>query len=167
MLRKPPPLTASKPGDADHLSQVTIATFLADVQNAGQYSLYRVSTIDELRWATTGLLSGRNASDKLLQNINFFWITPEELTNTGVSATQTLGDTVCGSANALHYEWPAAEEHARKVCESLIAADLTKRIVELRKPDLRAWLIKTKADRCRAHDPKDACLAHYCAPDRS
>lgn len=148
----------------EHLNIITELLFLNDAESVGEYSLYRIGSPDELRRAATGLLSGRQSSDRFTQTIHFVWITEAELLQIGAPINRTLGTTACTAANALHFDWIADPIRARALSQLLIRAGFQSRAIELRKPVLKGWQALTKAEQCRAMQSDTACLALPCAP---
>jgi hypothetical protein len=148
----------------EHLNLITELLFLNDAESAGEYSLYRIVSPDGLRRAATGLLSGRQSTERFTQPIHFVWITEAELQQIGASINQTLGTTACTAANALHFDWCADPIRARALSELLIRAGFQSRTIDLRKLILKEWLKLTQAERCRATQAGTDCLALPCLP---
>lgn len=158
-LRKLPRKADWNPPDTPPERRVRAVVEKVFLCDPNPYSLYRVESDNELRRVSVGY-NGVRDRDRLHADLDWLTIRADELAAADIEPTRTAGTTLCGFANARHYDIPADAERLAELCRALIAAN--RPLVSLRKGRLKPWVETGRTEGCPVHPGSTGCTVSEC-----
>lgn len=149
-------------GSSDQADDQRVAEVLANVFRVEEkpYSLYQVSSEDELDHVALAMNSGR---DSLAEECFFTFFTPAELAAASIPLAKTAGQTPCHLANNLHFDADAAETQLQALIAAVIASQ--RDVVRRSRSQMKKVVEKATQDQCLVAVPASTeCKADGCAP---
>jgi len=122
-------------------------------ENENRFSLYSVTSDDELMRVVIGLNSFRRRLNDQMDLVAF---TRAEIEEAGIVVVETPGNTECESANRLHVDIHAADHTAYyQLCESAITRQ--RPAFRVSKSEAKSIARQLNVFGCHAFDGNDAC----------
>lgn len=149
------------PGDAIDQRVANAVTEGFFKRDTSPFSLWRVTTDEELRRAALALNSTTQSRSQKVEMVAF---RPEELQQVGIVAAaeqQKPGNSLCPWANRLHYDLEATRQQLEALCR--LAMEAGRSAGRCTEGDMNTVLDSAKKEQCHAAlDHSPGCLVEHC-----